>query len=62
MSYMENTGTFGKAEGIQELNFDEVENVTGGILELAIGYLVGRGVVALFEMGYDGAHNRANRG
>lgn len=61
--YMEHN-QFDKNSAVQELSFDEIDDVNGAFLGVALiaGVAVGAAAVGLFALGYTAAHNRANRG
>lgn len=57
MSYMDHNASFAPVGGIQELSFDEVEQVDGGWIGAAVVVVA---VVVLLAIGYFGEHNRDN--
>ena len=62
MSYMNTHAAFAPAGGIQELSFDEIEEVGGGPgWAIVAGVVIVVAVVALLAVGYMGAHNKANQ-
>jgi lactobin A/cerein 7B family class IIb bacteriocin len=57
MSYMDTNLALDPSTGIQELSLNEIEQVEGGALLLAVA--IGVGIAACLIVGWEAAHNRA---